>query len=70
MKKKNDRYRENLQRLDRAFPTKELLNTVDVAEYCGMSRQQVVRVFPFTVCANRCYNSYYISKTVLAELLS
>ena len=55
-------YRDNLERLDMAFPNKEMLSQIEVANYCGMDRHTVTKHFRFT--------ERYISKTVLARELS
>ena len=55
-------FRDNLERLDMAFPGKELLSKKDVAMYCGMDNHTVVNRFDFT--------KNYISKTKLASALS
>ena len=41
-------FRDNLERLDMAFPGKELLSKKDVAMYCGMDNHTVVNRFDFT----------------------
>ena len=62
MSREKELYRDNLERLDAAFPNKEMLTQIEVANYCGMARHTVTKHFHFT--------ERYISKTVLARELS
>lgn len=62
MSREKELLRDNLERLDKAFPCKELLSKKDVAMYCGMDNHTVVNRFDFT--------KNYISKAVLARALS
>ena len=40
-------YRDNLERIVERFPDKELLTKKDVAEFCGVDRRRVGKLFPF-----------------------
>lgn len=55
-------FRDNLIRLDAAFPNQEMLRKKDVIKYTGVSYKVVTRQFPF--------KDNFISKTVLASKLS
>ena len=62
--REKETFRDNLVRLDAAFPERELLTRADVARYTGISRNRVAALFPFDKVTNR------ISKAVLASRLS
>ena len=55
-------YRDNLERIKDRFPDKELLSKKDVAEFCGIRYETVVKMFPF--------KNNYISCATLARELS
>ena len=55
-------FRDNLERLDAAFPGQEMLKQVEVARYCGMALNTVKKHFSF--------RKHRISKTVLARELN
>lgn len=59
-------FRDNLDRLDVAFPNKEILKYQDIADYLGVSKVTVKRKF------QKDYNKKLggISKAVLASILS
>lgn len=65
-------YRNNLTRLDCAYPHQEMLSLNDVAIYTGIDKRQVLRLwqseFINTGTAKR--HSLRISKAKLARLLS
>lgn len=63
MAREKELFRDNLERLDRAFPGKELLTIQDVAQYTGLCANTVRRYLTFTV-ANR------FSKAAVAKWLS
>jgi hypothetical protein len=53
-------YRDNLERINEVFPTKELLSISEVKNFTGLSRGKVVKMFSF--------NSFnVISKATLAR---
>lgn len=64
MPREKELYRENLDRLDKAFPNKEVLSQIDVAIYTGKSLPTINR--------RKWYDPKIggISKTKLASLLS
>ena len=62
MPREKELFRDNLERLDAAFPGQEMLKQVEVARYCGMALNTVKKHFHFTKSR--------ISKTVLARELS
>lgn len=62
MPREKEAYRDNLERLNEAFPDKELLRIKDVAEFCGICTKHAAARFPF--------KDRYISKAVLARALS
>ncbi len=41
-------YRENLERIKERFPTKEILRPGEVAEFLGVSKRTVYRMFTFS----------------------
>ena len=63
-------YRDNLERLDKMFPGKELLSTVDVAMFTGMARTTVLKLYSFKNTRNKRNTTHRISKAVLARELS
>ncbi|MBE6906148.1 MAG: hypothetical protein E7476_07765 [Ruminococcaceae bacterium] len=62
MPREKEAYRDNLERIDSAFPGKELLTKKDVSEFTGANYKTVNRLFPF--------KDNYISKATLARCLS
>ena len=62
MPREKELFRDNLERLDAAFPNQEMLSQIEVANYCGMTRHTVTKHFRF--------KNHYISKTALARELS
>lgn len=62
MPREKESYRDNLERIDSAFPNKELLKKTDVAKFCGINYHTVGKRFDFT--------DNYISKAKLARQLS
>ena len=62
MPREKELFRDNLQRLDEAFPNQELLKIVDVCKYCKMKPDTAKKHFNF--------NGHYISKAKLASELS
>lgn len=63
MRDKQD-FRDNLERLDSAFPGKELLNISEVTKYLGIGRGKVARMFPFDTKTRLC------SKVTVARIIS
>ena len=63
MPKEKESYRDNLERIDAAFPDKEMLTITDVSVYIGMCRRVTKKMFSF----NR-FN--FISKATLAREMS
>ncbi len=45
MPREKDLYRDNLERLDKAFPDREVLSYIDISRYTGMSKSTVQRRF-------------------------
>lgn len=62
MPREKELFRDNLERLDKAFPNQELLNKSQVAQYCKIERHTAVKMFNF--------QGSYISKAKLASALS
>ena len=62
MPREKELYRDNLERLDNAFPNKELLNQNEVSSFTGISKNNITKHFTFT--------KHYISKVKLASALS
>ena len=62
MPREKESFRDNLERLDKAFPGKEMLRKTDVTNYTGMSFAKARNMFSF--------NGNYISKVVFARELS
>lgn len=62
MSREKECYRDNLERLEEAFPDKEILCISDVVRYTGKNYRTVKKRFPFKGCE--------ISKVVLARALS
>ena len=63
MSREKELFRDNLERLDQAFPGRELLTQTEAARYCGVSRITIkdhVGTVP---------NGTQISKTMLARYL-
>ena len=63
MPREKESFRDNLERLDQAFPGKELLSAADVAKYTGLHIQTVRKIFPIKPRIG-------IPKVVLARALS
>lgn len=70
MAREKESYRDNLERLDKMFPGKELLSTVDVAMFTGMARTTVLKLYSFKNTRNKRNTTHRISKAVLARELS
>ena len=70
MAREKESYRDNLERLDAAFPNREMLNLTDVSKYTGFSRRVTMERFSFTAKKAGRYYKYFISKAVLARELS
>lgn len=62
MPREKEAYRDNLERLCEAFPTKELLSRGDVMRFTGLGYKCVGKRYPF--------KQNYISKASLARELS
>jgi len=62
MPREKELFRDNLERLDKFYPNKEVLNIKEVMQFTGLSRTGVVNRYPFK---NR-----FISKVKLASELS
>ena len=62
MSREKELFRDNLERLDAAFPNKEMLTQKDVSKYTGIGEWTVPKHFSF--------RKHRISKTVLARELS
>lgn len=62
MSREKELFRDNLERLDAAFPNKELLNQNEVSEFTGISKYNITKHFSF--------KNHYISKLNLARELS
>jgi hypothetical protein len=70
MAREKESYRDNLERLDKMFPGKEMLSTVDVAMFTGMARTTVLKMYSFKDTRNKSNTTHRISKAVLARELS
>ena len=70
MAREKESYRDNLERLDKMFPDRELLSTVDVAIFTGMARATVLKTYSFKNTRNKRNTTHRISKAVLARELS
>jgi hypothetical protein len=55
-------FRDNLERIDTAFPGKEMLCKKDVQDFTGLNYRTVVKLFDF--------QGNYISKVSLARTMS
>ena len=66
MAREKELFRDNLERLDKRFPDKELLNVANVSRFCGLSEERAKQMFDF----NRVGGRWYISKVKLASALS
>ena len=55
-------FRDNMERLNEVFPTRDLLSIKDVTQFTGRGRDVVKRLFAF--------KSGYISKVEVARTLS
>lgn len=62
MPREKETFRDNLERLDKAFPGKELLTKTDVVGYTGVCYAKARKIFRF--------KGNYISKAVFASDLS
>ncbi len=62
MAREKELFRDNLERLDRKFPDKELLRQIDVAEYLGIDKRTVKKRYSI--------DKNGIEKVKLARLLS
>lgn len=62
MAREKELYRLNLERLDKMFPEKEYLTTIDVCKLTGWERHTVKKHFKF--------DGYFISKVSLASQMS
>jgi len=63
--RETEAYRDNLARLDKALPGKELLTRTDVSRALGISKDAVTRLLKGKLVCGK-----YISKATLARLLS
>lgn len=63
MPREKECYRDNLMRIDKRFPGKELLNIKEVAEFLGISPRKAKKDYFETDCT-------FVSKVKLASLLS
>ena len=63
MPREKEGFRDNLERLDEAFPGKELLTQREAAAYCGVCRQTIAKYVPAVPGGAK------ISKTSLARYL-
>jgi hypothetical protein len=70
MAREKESYRDNLERLDKMFPDREMLSSVDVALFTGQARTTVLKMYSFKTIKNKRYSSHRISKAVLARELS
>lgn len=66
MAREKELFRDNLERLDKRFPDRELLNVSTVSKYCRLSEERTKQMFPFKKIGGR----WYISKVKLASELS
>lgn len=66
MAREKELFRDNLERLDKRFPDKELLNVANVSRFCGLSEERAKQMFDFKRIGGR----WYISKVKLASALS
>lgn len=62
MPREKELFRDNIERLDKAFPNQEMLRRVDVCKFCGINYRTAEKMFSFKNC--------YISKAKLASELS
>ena len=70
MAREKEAYRDNLERLDKMFPGREMLSSADVAKFTGQARVTVVKLYSFKNKRNKCNTTHRISKAVLARELS
>lgn len=63
MPREKESYRDNLERIKDAYPTKEMLNIKEVVDFTGLSRNAVVRMFTFN-------KNNYIAVATLAREMS
>ena len=62
MPRERPAYRDNLERLNTAFPARDMLSVTDVVKFTGRNYRTVKRHFPF--------KNNYISKAETARTLS
>ena len=62
MPREKELFRDNLERLDAAFPNKEMLSQKEVSEFTGIGQWTIPKHFSF--------KNHYISKVKLARELS
>ena len=62
MPKEKESYRDNLERINAAFPNKEMLNKKEVSQFTGLNIKTVCKMFDF--------KENYISKAKLAREMS
>lgn len=62
MAREKEAYRDNLERINEAYPDRELLSVTDVSKFVGRCRDWCKRNYPF--------KSNFISKATLARELS
>lgn len=70
MAREKESYRDNLERLDKMFPDKDLLTPNDVVAFTGVCRQTVIKLFDFNSKLVGKRKDHYISKAKLARELS
>lgn len=70
MSREKPLFRENLERLDKKFPNKEILQPKDVAEYCGRTSRWAQDFIHKNVGREESKRLFGISKVKLASLLS
>lgn len=63
MPKELETYRINLDRLDEAYPNKNVLSISDVVRYTGLNYRTVKKFFPFT-------KGLGVSKITVAKILA
>lgn len=62
MPREKEAYRDNLQRLNDAFPQKEILRRGEVVKFLGIDYRTAEKLYTFKEC--------YISKATLARQMS
>ena len=63
MPREKPSYRDNLERLDNIFPSREMLTVTDVSNFTGVCRRVAKKMFSFN-------QNNYISKATLAREMS